>query len=154
MAKNMDRDLYEKMVRLTHVGVWVGILGLLTAMILGYLQLRAGNQPQTSTKETKTVIYVRDSAGSRVTQEIKGTASDAAHRGVTSGTKSSSETTSATTKPVEPKSQPALTTSLPIPIPSWIKIDPPPSGSSTSTGATPTKPLKHGDRKDHTRTKP
>jgi len=127
MAKKTGPDLDKRMLSLTQIGVWVGILGLMTAVILGYLQIRGGNQPPPVTKETKTIIYVIDSAGHRVPKEVQSTTSTqgavtaGSHRAATSGAKTTSETTHETTKPAETKpAEPAK-----------------PSGESTTTATTP-----------------
>ena len=166
MAKKTQPDLDKRMLSLTQIGVWVGILGLMTAVILGYLQLRGGNQPPPVSKETKTIIYVIDSAGHRVPKEVQGTTSTqgavtaGSHRAATSGTKTSSGTAHEESKPVEPKPaepakpsgegttttpepgtfkpQPALTLLRPRPLLTNIRVIPP-SGTATSTATTPLK---------------
>ena len=169
MAKKTEPDLDKKMLNLTAAGVWVGILGLLTAVVLGYLQLRGGNQPPRTGKETKTIIYVHDSAGKEVPKQVEsttatqGAASTSGRHTTASGTKTSSgaahETTAPkTVEPEKPSAEGTSTTTTPEPEPakprpvlttlrprlpgSLQPIKPINTAGSTSTATTPVKPIR------------
>jgi hypothetical protein len=147
MAKKTQPDLYIKMLNLAKFSLCVGILGLITAVVIGVLQLRGGGHLNVIERTVKTMLApTPDKTGDKKSQPAQ--LNVPAQRPASSG-HAASKASSAASGTTQTKTQPALTTSRPIPVPTWIV--PPPSGSSTSTAATPTKPLKHGDRKDRIR---
>ena len=162
MAKKTQPELDKKMLSLTQIGVWVGVLGLLTAVILGYLQLRGGGQLKVIERTIRTVfVSTPDKSGDKTSQPDQ--VSIPAGRSESSGHATSKIPSPASQVPRPPPPPqpdtgapppppqtdtgappppPQPETRLPPPGAGSFKPQPAPSGSGTSTAATPVKPLR------------
>jgi hypothetical protein len=138
MADKTNPDLDRKMLSLTQVSIFIGVLGIIVGAIIGILQLRGGSAPQ-PVKEKTVIIRERivPSAQDATQQPTQSAGQTASHKAETN-TPAVHE--SVNPPKTEPKTEPAKTEPQPA------KTKEPPTGGATpgnggNTGTVTVPPL-------------